>query len=56
MDILHRSDTIRYQTINSILYDLKKILSFSKVGFFHLLLFVVMSAIGFVIYIYYKYD
>ena len=53
MDILQRSDIILYQTINSILYYLEKNLSFYKIGFFILLLFVVVIAMGFVFYIYY---
>ena len=56
MDTLQRSDTDLFQTINSILYNLEKKLSFYKIGFFILLLFVVMIAMGFVLYIYYVYD
>ena len=53
MDTLQRSDTILYQTTNSILYDLKHKLLFYKIEFVIFLLCVVMIAMGFVFYIYY---
>ena len=56
MDTLHRSDTVLFQTINFVLYQLEYKLSFYKIGFFILLFFVVMIAMGFVFYIHYVYD
>ena len=53
MDTLQRSDTVLYQTTNSILYNLEQKLSYYKIGFFILLLCVVMMIMGFVFYIYY---
>ena len=42
MDILQRSDTVRFQTINFVLYQLEYKLSFYKIGFFILLLLIVV--------------
>ena len=39
MGTLQRSDTVRFQTINSVLYKLEYKLLFYKVGFFSLLIF-----------------
>ena len=47
------SDTVLYQTANSVIYNLEQKLSFYKIGFFILLLCVAMTAMGFVFYIYY---
>ena len=52
MDTL-RSDTVLFQTANSVIYNLEQKLSFYKKGFFILLLCVAMTAMGFVFYIYY---
>ena len=53
MDTLQRSDTVLFQKVNSVIYDIEQKLSFYKIKFFILLLFVVMIAIKFVFYIYY---
>ena len=53
MDILQRSDTVHFKTDNSIIYNLEQKLSFYKIGFFILLLCVLMTVMGFVVYIYY---
>ena len=42
MDTLQRSDTARFQTINSVLYQLEYKLSFYKIGFFILLILIVV--------------
>ena len=41
MDTLQRSDTVLFQTINSVLYQLEYKLSFYKIGFFILLILIV---------------
>ena len=53
MDTLQRSDTVLFQTANSIIYNLEQKLSFYKIGFFILLLYVAVTAMGFVVYIFY---
>ena len=47
MDILQRSDTMLYLTINSNLNDSKQKLSFYKIGFFILFICVVIIAMGY---------
>ena len=56
MDTLQRSDTVHFETANSIIYNLEQKLSFYNIGFFILLLCVAMTVMGFVFYIYYTYD
>ena len=34
MDTLQRSDTVLFQTANSVIYNLEQKLSFDKIGFF----------------------
>ena len=53
MDTLQRSDTVLFQTANSVIYNLEQKLSFYKIGFFILLLCVAITVMGFVFYIYY---
>ena len=53
MDTLQRSDTVLFKTANSVLYNVEQKLSFYKIGFFILFICVLMTALGFVFYIYY---
>ena len=48
MDTLQRSDTVLFQSINSVLYQLEYKLFFYKVGFFILLILIVVIIIVFV--------
>ena len=48
MDILQRSDTVLFQTINSVLYQMEYKLSFYKIGFFSLLILIVVTTLVFV--------
>ena len=56
MDCLQGSDTVFFQTINTVLYKLKYKLSYYKIGFFILLHFFVVIAVRFVFFIYYVYE
>ena len=47
MDTLQRSDTALFQTINSVLYHLEYKLSFNKIGFFILLILIVVITLLF---------
>ena len=42
MDTLQRSDTVLFQTINSVLSQLEYKLSFYKIGFFILLILIIL--------------
>ena len=48
ISILQRSDTVLFQTINSVLYQLEYKLSFDKIGFFCLLILIVVITLVFV--------
>ena len=48
MDTLQRSDTVLFQTINSVLYQLEYKLSCYKIGFFILLILIVVITFVFV--------
>ena len=48
MDRLQRFDTVLFQTINSVIYQLKYKLSFYKTGFFSLLILIVVITLVFV--------
>ena len=48
MDTLQRSDTVLFQTINSVLYQLEYKLSFYKIGFFILLILIIVITFVFV--------
>ena len=47
------SDTVLFQTANSVMYNLEQILLFYKIGFFIMLICVAITAMGLVFYIYY---